>query len=324
MHRFALALVLAMSAAGPTAASDAAKAPAPEDRYLWLEDVDGREGPRLGPGPQRRERQGPGDRRLRRAREAHPRHPRLGRPHPVRREARALVLQLLARREEPPRALAAHDARRVPQGAPGLGDGDRPRRARRGREGELGLARGRLPEAGVQALPRPLSRGGADADVVREFDLEAKAFVKDGFFLPEAKSSVGWLDADTLYVGTDFGPGSMTTSGYPRIAKVWKRGTPLAAAETVYEGKAEDVAVGAFRDHTQGLRARLRLPRDHLLHERDVPAARRQARSRSTSPTARTPASTATCSSSSCATTGRSAARPTPRGRSSPRTSRAS
>ena len=97
-----------------------------------------------------------------------------------------------------------------------------------------------------------LSRGGADATVVREFDLEAKAFVEDGFFLKEAKTGVGWLDADTLYVGTDFGPGSMTTSGYPRIAKVWKRGTPLAGAETVFEGKADDVSVFAFRDHTKG------------------------------------------------------------------------
>jgi prolyl oligopeptidase len=97
-----------------------------------------------------------------------------------------------------------------------------------------------------------LSRGGADADVVREFDLAAKAWVKDGFFLPEAKSSTGWLDRDTLYVGTDFGPGSMTTSGYPRIAKAWKRGTPLAAAETVYEGQAGDVSVFALRDHTKG------------------------------------------------------------------------
>ena len=83
-----------------------------------------------------------------------------------------------------------------------------------------------------------LSRGGADADVVREFDLPSKTWVKDGFFLPEAKSSAGWLDRDTLYVGTDFGPGSMTTSGYPRVAKVWKRGTPLATAETVFEGQA--------------------------------------------------------------------------------------
>jgi prolyl oligopeptidase len=97
-----------------------------------------------------------------------------------------------------------------------------------------------------------LSRGGADADVVREFDLEAKAFVKDGFSLPEAKSSTAWLDTDTLYVGTDFGPGSMTASGYPRLAKVWKRGTLLASAETVFEGRADDVAASAMSDHTKG------------------------------------------------------------------------
>jgi prolyl oligopeptidase len=97
-----------------------------------------------------------------------------------------------------------------------------------------------------------LSRGGADADVVREFDLETKSFVKDGFFLPESKNSVGWLEGDTLYVGTDFGPGSMTTSGYPRIAKIWKRGTPLDTAETLFEGKADDMGVAAFRDHTKG------------------------------------------------------------------------
>ena len=97
-----------------------------------------------------------------------------------------------------------------------------------------------------------LSRGGADASVVREFDLEAKAFVADGFALPEAKSSAHLIDADTIYVGTDFGAGSLTTSGYPRIAKAWKRGTPLATAETVFEGKVDDVAAYAFRDLTKG------------------------------------------------------------------------
>ncbi len=90
-----------------------------------------------------------------------------------------------------------------------------------------------------------LSRGGADANVVREFDLVTKSFVKDGFTLPEAKTNVTWLDADTLFVGTDFGPGSMTESGYPRIVKQWKRGTPLSAAVTRYEGKVSDVSVGA-------------------------------------------------------------------------------
>ena len=97
-----------------------------------------------------------------------------------------------------------------------------------------------------------LSRGGADADVVREFDLADKAFVKDGFALPEAKSQVTWADADHIFVGTDFGPGSMTASSYPRIAKLWTRGTPLAQATTIFEGKHEDLAISAWRDLTPG------------------------------------------------------------------------
>lgn len=97
-----------------------------------------------------------------------------------------------------------------------------------------------------------LSRGGADAKVVREFDTVTKAFVKDGFTLPESKSDVEWLDADTVYVGTDFGPGSLTSSGYPRISKRWKRGTPLSEAVTVFEGKVEDVWAGVAVDRTPG------------------------------------------------------------------------
>jgi prolyl oligopeptidase len=97
-----------------------------------------------------------------------------------------------------------------------------------------------------------LSPGGGDADVVREFDLHDKAFVKDGFTLPEAKSQVAWIDHDRIYVGTDFGPGSMTKSSYPRIAKEWKRGTPLAAATLVHEGTEDDLAISASHDLTPG------------------------------------------------------------------------
>jgi prolyl oligopeptidase len=89
-----------------------------------------------------------------------------------------------------------------------------------------------------------LSIGGSDAAVIREFDNKAKGFVPDGFSLPEAKSSVSWHDEDTLWVGTNFGPGSLTDSGYPRIVKLWKRGTPLSSAETIFEAGTEDV--GAF------------------------------------------------------------------------------
>jgi prolyl oligopeptidase len=97
-----------------------------------------------------------------------------------------------------------------------------------------------------------LSRGGADADVVREFDLHDKVFVNDGFVLPEAKSQVAWVDPDHIFVGTDFGPGSMTESSYPRIVKLWTRGTPLAQAKTIYEGAPDDLSISAWRDLTPG------------------------------------------------------------------------
>jgi prolyl oligopeptidase len=97
-----------------------------------------------------------------------------------------------------------------------------------------------------------LSRGGADADVVREFDIEKKQFIKDGFQIPEAKGEMTWIGENSVYVATDFGKGSLTTSGYPRIVKLWKRGTPFEKAETVFEGKTEDMSVGAYYDDTKG------------------------------------------------------------------------
>ncbi|PPU93489.1 prolyl oligopeptidase family serine peptidase [Xanthomonas albilineans] len=97
-----------------------------------------------------------------------------------------------------------------------------------------------------------LSRGGADADVTREFDLSTKQWVKGGFFRSESKGHLGWIDADTVYVSTDFGPGSMTTSGYPRIVKQWKRGTPMQSATLVYEGKPQDMQILAMHDDTPG------------------------------------------------------------------------
>ncbi|WP_420791384.1 prolyl oligopeptidase family serine peptidase [Actinomycetospora lutea] len=97
-----------------------------------------------------------------------------------------------------------------------------------------------------------LSRGGADATVVREFDLPTKGWVADGFTLPEAKSRVSWIDEDTVFVGTDLGPGSQTTSGYPRVMRRWRRGQPVAEAEIVFEAAETDVSAFAGHDHTPG------------------------------------------------------------------------
>ena len=97
-----------------------------------------------------------------------------------------------------------------------------------------------------------LSRGGADADVTREFDLVRREFVEDGFKRPEAKGRMSWIDIDHVFISTDFGSGSMTDSGYPRIAKLWKRGTPIESATTLYEGKSTDMSIGAVHDDSPG------------------------------------------------------------------------
>ncbi|WP_217267814.1 MULTISPECIES: prolyl oligopeptidase family protein [Halomonadaceae] len=97
-----------------------------------------------------------------------------------------------------------------------------------------------------------LSRGGADADVTREFDLVEKRWVEEGFQREEAKGALSWIDRDNVYVYSDFGAGSLTASGYPRIVKRWRRGTPLADATTLFEGEADDMYIAAGRDHTHG------------------------------------------------------------------------
>jgi prolyl oligopeptidase len=97
-----------------------------------------------------------------------------------------------------------------------------------------------------------LSPGGGDSVIVRELDMVKKKFVDGGFTLPEGKSSVAWKDENTVYVAADFGAGTLTSSGYARIVKEWKRGTPLESAVTVFEGQPTDVAVGAARTWDHG------------------------------------------------------------------------
>lgn len=97
-----------------------------------------------------------------------------------------------------------------------------------------------------------LSRGGADADVSREFDLIDKRWVEEGFIRDEAKGGMGWIDRDRVYVYTDFGADSLTESGYPRIVKEWRRGTPLSEAATVYAGEPGDMYIAAMRDDSRG------------------------------------------------------------------------
>ena len=253
MQRFAFALVLAMSTAASSTAGEADKtSPAPEDRFLWLEDVTGEKSLDWA--------------RARNAESAKV----LVTPEEAALEKR--LLDILDSKERIP------DVNKL---GPYYYNFWRDAKNPRGIWRRTTLDEYRKPEPAWQTVIdvdalgaaekeswvwhganclRPgykrclvsLSRGGADASVHREFDLENRVFLKDGFFLPEAKSQVDWVDENTLFVGTNFGEGSLTTSGYPRIAKLWKRGTPLAQAETVFEGKPEDVAVVGIHDATRG------------------------------------------------------------------------
>jgi prolyl oligopeptidase len=100
----------------------------------------------------------------------------------------------------------------------------------------------------VRCLLR-LSRGGGDAVVIREYDLKAKKLADDGFALAEAKSDAGYLDDDTVIFAT--AKDGETKSGYARIVKLWRRGTPLAAAKTLYEGDETDVLSAPATFHSK-------------------------------------------------------------------------
>ncbi|SAK96465.1 prolyl oligopeptidase family protein [Caballeronia pedi] len=103
-----------------------------------------------------------------------------------------------------------------------------------------------------------LSPGGSDACMVREFDIASKSFVADGFVLPDVgKHDISWIDRDTVYVGWDDSKTNprpaLTTSGFPRQARRWKRGTPLADAPVVFEGNRRDVSAGVDYDPLEKL-----------------------------------------------------------------------
>ena len=98
-----------------------------------------------------------------------------------------------------------------------------------------------------------LSKGGGDAVIVKEFDVTTKQFIENGFSIEESKGSASYVDENTLIVTSDFGEGTMTTSGYPRQAKLWKRGTFLKDAQLIYEGETSDVGTwgGVLRDGSE-------------------------------------------------------------------------
>jgi len=97
-----------------------------------------------------------------------------------------------------------------------------------------------------------LSPGGGDASEVREFDPKTHQLLADGFTLPAAKSSANYVDENTILFATDFGPGTVTRSSYPRIMKLWRRGEKQSDATQVFEVGPGDIAVREVVFHGPG------------------------------------------------------------------------
>jgi len=107
---------------------------------------------------------------------------------------------------------------------------------------------GTRPAKHDRAIVR-LSRGGSDAVVLREFDLATKSFVADGFVLPEAKGSAGWIDDDALLLSSAFG-GDVTTSGYARTVRLWRRGAKPEEAPVLFEVPVKSMSASCGIDRT--------------------------------------------------------------------------
>ncbi|HTA99493.1 MAG TPA: prolyl oligopeptidase family serine peptidase [Bradyrhizobium sp.] len=95
-----------------------------------------------------------------------------------------------------------------------------------------------------------LSRGGSDAATLREFDVNTRGFVTDGFMLPEAKGGAQWFDVDTLLLSSAYGEGMATTSGYARTVRLWRRGTEVNSAPVAFETAADNMAAYCDIDRT--------------------------------------------------------------------------
>src|SRR4029079_14469032 len=112
-------------------------------------------------------------------------------------------------------------------------------------EGKRWVFKGAICAPDLARCLMKLSPDGGDSVVLREFDPDAKRFVQDGFALGEAKAEAAYIDRDTILFSTDFGPGTLTQSSYPRIVKLWRRGTPLGLPPSAPRGRAEKVRAPA-------------------------------------------------------------------------------
>ncbi len=94
-----------------------------------------------------------------------------------------------------------------------------------------------------QRLLINFTEGGADAQAIREFDLDSATFVAEGFNVPVKIQSAAWLTDDQIIIASPINESEKTQANYPRVVRLWRRGECLEDAPVIFEISATHVAV---------------------------------------------------------------------------------
>lgn len=86
----------------------------------------------------------------------------------------------------------------------------------------------------------PLARGGSSLIAYREFDDVTGQFVKGGFSTPPIRDDIAWLSGNEVVVGEALRGSPALASGFARIIRLWRRGTPLYSARPIFRAGAGD------------------------------------------------------------------------------------
>ena len=78
-----------------------------------------------------------------------------------------------------------------------------------------------------------LSDGGEDASTIREFDLETRSFVKNGFTLSRGKQNVAWTSEDTLLISREWNAGDRVEFELPMQPQRVKADPQIKADESL-------------------------------------------------------------------------------------------
>lgn len=116
------------------------------------------------------------------------------------------------------------------------------------KEGKNWSYNGSLLSPNYKRLLIALSPDGGDAKTIREFDIETKSFVENGFHVDVGKVIYCYVDDDTIAVSSTC-DGDVTNGSYARNVCFVKRGERYQDCDSVFECDVKDLLVApmAFR-----------------------------------------------------------------------------